>query len=48
MYLKCGRVDEATVVFQRMGDRDVCTWTVMIAGLAFNGMGKAALEHLAG
>jgi pentatricopeptide repeat protein len=45
MYLKCGRVDEATVIFQRMGDRDVRTWTVMIAGLAFNGMGKAALEH---
>jgi pentatricopeptide repeat protein len=45
MYMKCGRVDEATIVFQRMGKRDVHTWTAMIAGLAFNGMGKAALEH---
>lgn len=45
MYMKCGRVEEATVVFQWMGVRDVRTWTVMIAGLAFNGMGKAALEH---
>ncbi|KAL6603521.1 hypothetical protein ACP70R_043882 [Stipagrostis hirtigluma subsp. patula] len=45
MYMKCGRVDEATIVFQRMDDRDVRSWTVMIAGLAFNGMGKAALEH---
>ncbi|KAK3134516.1 hypothetical protein QOZ80_6AG0550160 [Eleusine coracana subsp. coracana] len=45
MYLKCGRVNEATIIFQRMDVRDVRTWTVMIAGLAFNGMGKAALEH---
>ncbi|XP_062234199.1 pentatricopeptide repeat-containing protein At4g21065-like [Phragmites australis] len=45
MYMKCGRVNEATIVFQRMGERDVRTWTAMIAGLAFNGMGKAALEH---
>ncbi|PWZ23502.1 Pentatricopeptide repeat-containing protein [Zea mays] len=44
MYMKCGRVDEATAVFHRMGERDVHTWTAMIAGLAFNGMGKNALE----
>ncbi|KAG2614102.1 pentatricopeptide repeat-containing protein At4g21065-like [Panicum virgatum] len=45
MYMKCGRVDEATTVFQRMGERDVHTWSAMIAGLAFNGMGKVALEY---
>jgi pentatricopeptide repeat protein len=45
MYMKCGRVDEATIVFQRMGERDVHTWSAMIAGLAFNGMGKVALEY---
>uniref|UniRef100_A0A0E0Q2C9 DYW domain-containing protein n=1 Tax=Oryza rufipogon TaxID=4529 RepID=A0A0E0Q2C9_ORYRU len=45
MYMKCGRVNEATIVFQRMGKRDVHAWTAMIAGLAFNGMGKAGLEY---
>lgn len=45
MYMKCGRVDEATIVFQRMGERDIHTWSAMIAGLAFNGMGKVALEY---
>ncbi|KAL6873631.1 hypothetical protein ACP4OV_013713 [Aristida adscensionis] len=45
MYMKCGRVVEANIVFQRMGKRDVHTWTAMIAGLAFNGMGMAALDH---
>jgi pentatricopeptide repeat protein len=44
MYMKCGRVDEATAVFHRMVERDVHTWSAMIAGLAFNGMGKDALE----
>ncbi|CAN6173528.1 unnamed protein product [Urochloa humidicola] len=45
MYMKCGRVDEANIVFQRMGERDVHTWSAMISGLAFNGMGKVALEY---
>lgn len=45
MYLKCGRVEEASLVFQAMSVRDVHTWSAMIAGLAFNGMGKAALEY---
>ncbi|CAL5040945.1 unnamed protein product [Urochloa decumbens] len=45
MYMKCGRVGEAIIVFQRTGERDVHTWSAMIAGLAFNGMGKVALEY---
>ncbi|KAF7097392.1 hypothetical protein CFC21_099217 [Triticum aestivum] len=45
MYMKCGRVEEATVVFKQMSVRDVHTWSAMIGGLAFNGMGMAALEH---
>jgi pentatricopeptide repeat protein len=45
MYMKCGRVEEATAVFRRMSARDEHTWSAMIGGLAFNGMGKAALEH---
>uniref|UniRef100_A0ACD5UHE3 Uncharacterized protein n=1 Tax=Avena sativa TaxID=4498 RepID=A0ACD5UHE3_AVESA len=45
MYMKCGRVEEATAVFRRMSVRDEHTWSAMIGGLAFNGMGKAALEQ---
>ncbi|CAM0909773.1 unnamed protein product [Alopecurus aequalis] len=45
MYMKCGRVEEATAVFRRMSVRDDHTWGAMIGGLAFNGMGKAALEQ---
>ncbi|KAJ1260933.1 hypothetical protein BS78_10G269700 [Paspalum vaginatum] len=45
MYMKCGRVDEAILVFRRMGERDIQTWSAMITGLAFNGMGKDALEY---
>ena len=30
MYVKCGRMDEARLVFEKMIDRDVVTWTTMI------------------
>ncbi|XP_074580181.1 pentatricopeptide repeat-containing protein At2g29760, chloroplastic-like [Curcuma longa] len=45
MYTKCGKVDQAMLVFGRMVERDAQTWTVIISGLAINGMGKLALEH---
>ncbi|XP_072973890.1 pentatricopeptide repeat-containing protein At3g62890-like [Typha angustifolia] len=45
MYMKCGKVDEAMLVFRRMDEKDVRTWTATIAGLALNGMGDLALEH---
>ncbi|ONK79849.1 uncharacterized protein A4U43_C01F10790 [Asparagus officinalis] len=45
MYSKCGKMDQAKLVFDRMSRRDVLTWTAIITGFAMNGMGKIALEH---
>lgn len=47
MYAKCGSIDDAKLVFDGMVDRDVITWTVMIAGLAQNGRGQEALRLFA-
>ncbi|CDY37866.1 BnaC04g31400D [Brassica napus] len=44
MYLKCGRMDEARFVFDRMERRDVITWTSMINGYTEDGDVKNALE----
>ena len=43
MYAKSGSIDDARVVFDRMVERDVVTWTVMIGGLAQHGCGHKAL-----
>ncbi|KAK9150699.1 hypothetical protein Syun_009008 [Stephania yunnanensis] len=41
MYVKCGRVDVARQVFERMPERDVASWNVMIMGFAeFCGAGE--------
>ncbi|GAV65709.1 PPR domain-containing protein/PPR_2 domain-containing protein/PPR_3 domain-containing protein, partial [Cephalotus follicularis] len=37
MYVKCGSMDEARLVFDKMGERDVVTWTSMINGYILNG-----------
>ncbi|KAG0607081.1 hypothetical protein M758_8G001900 [Ceratodon purpureus] len=44
MYAKCGSMDDARVVFDRMEERDVITWNVMIGGLAQHGCGSEALD----
>ncbi|KAL0741925.1 hypothetical protein Bca4012_083438 [Brassica carinata] len=44
MYLKCGRMDEARFVFDRMERKDVITWTCMINGYTEDGDVKNALE----
>ncbi|KAG7548520.1 Pentatricopeptide repeat [Arabidopsis suecica] len=44
MYLKCGRMDEARFVFDRMERRDVITWTCMINGYTEDGDVENALE----
>ncbi|KAL6056762.1 Pentatricopeptide repeat-containing protein [Balamuthia mandrillaris] len=44
MYGKCGKVEEARAVFQAMKERNVATWTSMIAEETQNGDGKEALE----
>jgi len=44
MYAKCGNIDEARYVFERMSQRNVVSWNVMIAGHAQNGYGNEALK----
>ncbi|KAJ7515092.1 hypothetical protein O6H91_23G070800 [Diphasiastrum complanatum] len=43
MYAKCGCTEDAREVFDNMSERDVVSWTGMIAGYAQNGLGKEAL-----
>ncbi|KAK6241440.1 Pentatricopeptide repeat - like 10 [Theobroma cacao] len=44
MYCKCGSLEDAKSVFERMVDRDVISWSTMIAGLAQNGYSREALK----
>lgn len=44
MYAKCGSVMDARNAFNRMPERDVVTWSAMIAGLWEHGHGREALE----
>ncbi|KAF8407956.1 hypothetical protein HHK36_007096 [Tetracentron sinense] len=44
MYAKCGRIDCAKRVFNRISERDVFMWTSMISGLSMHGLGKDALQ----
>ncbi|XP_057837432.2 pentatricopeptide repeat-containing protein At1g11290, chloroplastic-like [Cryptomeria japonica] len=44
MYAKCGSMDKARVMFDRMHQRNVVSWTAMIAGYAQNGLVEKALE----
>eukprot|EP01018_Ginkgo_biloba_P030291 Gb_23126 [translate_table: standard] len=43
MYAKCGRVDDAQKVFDKMPVRDVVSWNAVIAGYAQNGHANKAL-----
>jgi pentatricopeptide repeat protein len=44
MYAKSGSINDARILFDRMKERDVMTWNVMINGLAQHGSGHEALE----
>ncbi|KAJ7520278.1 hypothetical protein O6H91_20G076300 [Diphasiastrum complanatum] len=43
MYAKCGCIEDARELFNNMSERNVVSWTAMIAGYAQNGLGKEAL-----
>ncbi|GJS19028.1 pentatricopeptide repeat-containing protein [Tanacetum coccineum] len=44
MYVKCGQMDEARVIFDETSQRDVVTWTSMINGYIVNGDTKSAIS----
>ncbi|KAK0571643.1 hypothetical protein LWI29_019320 [Acer saccharum] len=46
MYVKCGSVSKARLVFDGMSERDVVTWTSMINGYILNGGVRNALGLL--
>ncbi|KAL0406450.1 UNVERIFIED_CONTAM: Pentatricopeptide repeat-containing protein, chloroplastic [Sesamum latifolium] len=43
MYSKCGKVDAARQVFDRMYKKDVVSWNAMIVGYGIHGLGKEAI-----
>ncbi|XP_057825740.1 pentatricopeptide repeat-containing protein DOT4, chloroplastic isoform X2 [Cryptomeria japonica] len=44
MYAKCGSLDDARHVFDKMSERDVVSWNAMIAGCVQNGYFDEALK----
>ncbi|KAI3717320.1 hypothetical protein L1987_68869 [Smallanthus sonchifolius] len=44
VYAKCGRIDNAGMVFERLGDRTVVSWTSIISAYAQNGKPVEALR----
>ncbi|GLU03003.1 hypothetical protein SLE2022_202260 [Rubroshorea leprosula] len=47
MYCKCGSLELAQQVFERMTERDVTSWNYMILGFAMHGKAEEALEYFA-
>ncbi|KAJ4954367.1 hypothetical protein NE237_011150 [Protea cynaroides] len=45
MYSKCGSIDKALQVFEKIPRRDLFSWTSIICGLAMHGHSKQALHH---
>ncbi len=45
MYSKCGSMEEAWRVFNRMPSRTVVTWNAILGGCARNGHDKEALKY---
>ncbi|KAK6913607.1 E motif [Dillenia turbinata] len=44
MYCKCGCLNKALQVFNRLTHRGISTWNCMIGGLAMHGQGEPAIE----
>ncbi|CAJ2638705.1 unnamed protein product [Trifolium pratense] len=43
-YVKCGEIDDAYRVFERMSEKDLVSWTSLVAGYAQNGFHERALD----
>ncbi|XP_071700933.1 pentatricopeptide repeat-containing protein At3g12770-like [Rutidosis leptorrhynchoides] len=46
MFSKCGRIDSAREIFDKMREKNVISWSTMIAAYGYHGEGKKALELL--
>ncbi|CAB4267807.1 unnamed protein product [Prunus armeniaca] len=44
MYSKCGSMDSAFMVFNKMPNRNLTSWDIMITWLAKNGLGEDAID----
>lgn len=44
MYVKCGEMEKALLVFSKLEKRCVCAWTAIISGFAVHGKGREALD----
>lgn len=44
MYVKCGEMEEALLVFSKLEKKCVCAWTAIIGGFAVHGKGREALD----
>ncbi|CAI9115565.1 OLC1v1016490C1 [Oldenlandia corymbosa var. corymbosa] len=44
MYAKCGKIDVARIVFNKMHKRDVVSWNAMIIGYGIHGLGLEAIS----
>ncbi|KAI3460512.1 hypothetical protein Pfo_017175 [Paulownia fortunei] len=44
MFAKCGDLENAEIIFEKMSKRCIITWTTMISGLAVNGHCREALK----
>ncbi|KAG8373398.1 hypothetical protein BUALT_Bualt11G0020200 [Buddleja alternifolia] len=43
MYSKCGKMDDARHVFDKMSHKDVVSWNAMIVGYGIHGLGREAI-----
>lgn len=44
MYVKAGWLDSAALIFARMKERDVISWTIMILGYSLHGQGEVGVD----
>ncbi|TKY70400.1 Pentatricopeptide repeat-containing protein [Spatholobus suberectus] len=44
MYVKCGEMQKAILVFRKLKKKCVCAWTAIIGGFAIHGKGREALD----